>query len=131
MAGSIIPSAIISDGTTDLVFNTGVSETVDKIIGRSIKTSAGGNQKVQTSGYRIHIDAKIRMTPAQYNAFKVLMANGSLTYKYTPIQKDTHPIYAGAEIPIICTIQDDVKDFDNRSINHVNLKITSTKLFRC
>ena len=80
---------------------------------------------------RIVIDVKVRDTAAGYNALKVLLVNGSLQYQYTPQLKDIHDIYVGAEIPIICQIRKDVKDFDNLRINHINFRVESVKLFRC
>ena len=130
MAGSTPQVAIISDGTTSLTFAV-VSEAPDKLVSRSVKTSSAGRHKVQVAGYRINIDVKLRMTPAEYNAFKSLMISGALEYFYTPFAKDTHPIYVGAEIPIKCTIRADEKDFDNIRINHVNLQIRGSNLFTC
>lgn len=130
MAGSTPQVATLSDGTTTLTFEV-VSESPDKIVSRSTKTSAAGNQKVQVAGYRIQIDVKVRMTPEVYNQFKDLMISGTLEYQYTPFNKDSHPIYVGAEMPIRCTIRDDEKDFDNEKINHVNFVVQGSGLFTC
>ena len=123
--------ATLSDGTTTLTFDT-VSESVDKIISSSRKTSAGGNHKIQIAGYRFQIDVKVRMTPAKYNQFKDLMISGALEYSYTPFNKDSHPIYVGAEMPIKCTIRKGgEKDFDNEKINHIDFVVDGSKLISC
>ena len=130
MAGSSLAVATISDGTTSLTFDT-VSETVDKIRENSTSTTSGGRLRGQSSGYRLGIDVKARMTPTKYNELKVLLSNGSLEYQYTPQLQNIHPIYVGVEIPIRCQIREDVKDFDNLQQNHVNLRIRGVVLLRC
>ena len=119
--------AVFSDGTTDLTYAS--DETYQLPVEKTTKRSGGGNLKSITSGERLSIGVRLRLTPAQYRALLNLFSNNADNYYYTPEDSTKSwmsDLWPNVTWPINVNYSTISNEWNNRGYWYVVLGVDST-----
>jgi hypothetical protein len=119
--------AVFSDGTTDLTYSS--DETYQLPVEKTTKRAGGGNLKSITSGERLSIGVRLRLTPAQYRSLLNLFSNNADNYYYTPEESEKSwmsDLWPNVTWPINVNYSSISNEWNNRGYWYVVLGIDST-----
>jgi hypothetical protein len=119
---------IISDGTTDLTYEYS-DESINPVIERSNKRTAGGNMRTVTGGERLTVSTTFRTTGTGYRNLINLLNNNADNYFFTPQDSDKQywsDLYPDITFPINATFSNITRTWDNRSKWWVSMEVQST-----
>jgi hypothetical protein len=119
---------IIYDGTT--TFTSLLSdESINPVIEKNTKRTAGGNTRSITGGERFKATVKIRETPGDYRSLLNVLNSGADNYYFTPQDSTASwmtSLFPDISFPLNANIGAPKREWDNRSAWYIVFDVESS-----